>query len=140
MRGQPVETAEYLVVVELLGRGPRGRRRDALYRALKHRDRTEIDAALTSLERVQRAVIESFELRISYDRAGGSIRVSATVTEAVAEALGTAELPSAPVAQSFIAGAGLIPNPATVDGPRTRAIVHRIEESCRLGEPAGVPL
>jgi hypothetical protein len=32
-----------------------------------------------------------------------------------------------------IAGAGLIPNPATVDGPQTGAIAHRVEESCSLG-------
>lgn len=36
---------------------------------------------------------------------------------------------------SDIAGAGLIPNPATVDGPRTLGLVHRVEESCLLGEP-----
>jgi hypothetical protein len=34
-----------------------------------------------------------------------------------------------------MAGAGLIPNPATVNGPRTMALTHRVEESCPLGEP-----
>jgi hypothetical protein len=35
-----------------------------------------------------------------------------------------------------IAGAGLIPNPATVDGPRTAALAHRVEESCALDAAA----
>jgi hypothetical protein len=35
--------------------------------------------------------------------------------------------------QDDIAGAGLIPNPATVEGPETRAVAHRVEESCLLG-------
>src|ERR1019366_6878906 len=34
----------------------------------------------------------------------------------------------------FIAGAGLIPNPATVDAPQTGSIAHRVEESCLLRE------
>ena len=34
-----------------------------------------------------------------------------------------------------IAGAGLIPNPATVEAPEAKAIAHRVEESCLLGEP-----
>jgi hypothetical protein len=36
---------------------------------------------------------------------------------------------------SDIAGAGLIPNPATVDLPRTLVVAHRVEETCLLGEP-----
>ncbi len=35
-----------------------------------------------------------------------------------------------------IAGAGLIRKPATVDGPQTGVVAHRVEESCLLGEPA----
>jgi hypothetical protein len=34
-----------------------------------------------------------------------------------------------------IAGAGLIPKPATGEGPRTKALAHRVEESCSLGDP-----
>lgn len=45
-----MQSAEYLVVVQLLDRA-RGRDRDALYRALDHRERDEIDTALASLER-----------------------------------------------------------------------------------------
>jgi hypothetical protein len=61
-------------------------------------DHLDLSAALKSLPdlsaalrhappETQRAVFESFDLQITYDRAVGSIRVSATVTEAVAEAL-----------------------------------------------------
>jgi hypothetical protein len=34
-----------------------------------------------------------------------------------------------------VAGAGLIPNPATADLPKRRAVAHRIEEACELREP-----
>jgi hypothetical protein len=34
-----------------------------------------------------------------------------------------------------VAGAGLIHNPATVDGPQTGAVAHRVEESCLLKDP-----
>jgi hypothetical protein len=45
-----MQPAAYLVAVELLGRGPRGRRRESIYRALD-RNRSDIDAAITTLER-----------------------------------------------------------------------------------------
>jgi site-specific DNA recombinase len=83
-------------------------------------DHSDLTAALVALPdlsqalrdappETQRAVFESFGLQITYDRLLGLIMVSATVTEAVAEALGTAELPVAAVAQPSIAGAGFEP-------------------------------
>ncbi len=41
--------------------------------------------AKTSPE-IQRQVFEAFELQIAYDKAGGSVELSATVSEAVADA------------------------------------------------------
>jgi hypothetical protein len=45
-----MQSAEYLVAIELLDRGPRGRHREAIYRALD-RSREDIDAAISTLER-----------------------------------------------------------------------------------------
>ncbi|HTZ86010.1 MAG TPA: hypothetical protein VMB05_05015 [Solirubrobacteraceae bacterium] len=45
-----MESAEYLVAVQLIKKGPRDRDRSAMYRAID-RTREEIDAAITSLER-----------------------------------------------------------------------------------------
>jgi hypothetical protein len=45
-----MQSAEYLVTIELLGGGPRGRYRESIYRALD-RSRSDIDAAITTLER-----------------------------------------------------------------------------------------
>lgn len=45
-----MQSAEYLVAIELLGGGPRGRYRESIYRALD-RSRSDIDAAIASLER-----------------------------------------------------------------------------------------
>jgi hypothetical protein len=45
-----MQSAEYLVTIELLGGGPRGRYRESIYRALDH-SRSDIDAAITTLER-----------------------------------------------------------------------------------------
>lgn len=59
---------------------------------------------------VQRALFESFNLQVIFDKQQGSVRVSATVTEAVALALGSVtELPAAAVASAGIAGAGFEP-------------------------------
>ncbi len=44
------QSAQYLVVIEVLNR-PRGRDLGRMYRALRHHDRQDIDAAITSLER-----------------------------------------------------------------------------------------
>jgi site-specific DNA recombinase len=57
---------------------------------------------------VLRALFESFNLRVAYDKQNGSIRISATITEAMADALGTEEIPSAPVAVGGIAGACVV--------------------------------
>jgi hypothetical protein len=46
-----MQNAEYLVVLEVIGR-LRGRERERMYRALGDRPRTEVDAAIVSLERV----------------------------------------------------------------------------------------
>jgi biotin operon repressor len=45
-----MRSPQYLVAVQLLNRGPRGRQRESLYRALDY-SRKEIDAAIESLER-----------------------------------------------------------------------------------------
>jgi hypothetical protein len=45
-----MQSAEYLVTIELLGGGPRGRYRESIYRALD-RSRSDIDAAIATLER-----------------------------------------------------------------------------------------
>jgi biotin operon repressor len=44
-----MQPAAYLVTIELLGRGPRGRSRESIYRALDQ-SRSDIDAAITDLE------------------------------------------------------------------------------------------
>jgi hypothetical protein len=49
-RQRPVKPADYLVIVQLLNRGPRGRTKQAIYRALDY-ERDEIDAAIAELER-----------------------------------------------------------------------------------------
>jgi DNA-binding MarR family transcriptional regulator len=45
-----MQPAEYLVVVQLLNRGPRGRTRESIYRALDY-TRPDVDEAITTLER-----------------------------------------------------------------------------------------
>jgi hypothetical protein len=45
-----MESAEYLVAVQLLNRGPRGRMIQSIYRALDY-GRDDIDAAIALLER-----------------------------------------------------------------------------------------
>ena len=45
-----MQSAEYLVTVQLLDRGPHGRMRDSLYRALSC-SRQDVDAAIATLER-----------------------------------------------------------------------------------------
>ena len=45
-----MQSAEYLVAVQLLDRGPHGRMRDSLYRALNC-SRRDVDAAIAALER-----------------------------------------------------------------------------------------
>ncbi len=45
-----MQSAEYLVTIELLGGGPRGRYRESIYRALDH-SREDIDTAISNLER-----------------------------------------------------------------------------------------
>lgn len=44
-----MQSAEYLVVLEVVGR-VRGRERERMYHALRDRSRTEVDAAITDLE------------------------------------------------------------------------------------------
>jgi hypothetical protein len=45
-----MQSAEYLVTIELLGGGPRSRYRESIYRALD-RSHSDIDAAIATLER-----------------------------------------------------------------------------------------
>jgi hypothetical protein len=59
-----MQSAEYLVVVQLLDRR-RGRGRDAIYNALGHRQREEIDAALASLESVGVLTVSGRTVRAS---------------------------------------------------------------------------
>jgi hypothetical protein len=56
-----VQSAEYLVVLEVLGR-VRGRERERMYYALRDRTRAEVDAAIVSLE--QAGVIAVKGLRV----------------------------------------------------------------------------
>jgi hypothetical protein len=44
-----MQSTEYLVVLEVVGRGS-GRERKRMYRALRERTPAEVDAAITSLE------------------------------------------------------------------------------------------
>ncbi len=44
-----MQSAEYLVVLEVVGR-VRGRERERMYQALRDRPRTEVDAAIEGLE------------------------------------------------------------------------------------------
>ncbi len=59
-----MQSAEYLVVVQLLDRA-RGRDRETLHRALGHRERKEIDAALASLERAGVLTVSGRTVRAS---------------------------------------------------------------------------
>lgn len=59
-----MQPAEYLVTIELLGRGPRGRHRDSLYRALD-RSREDIDAAIAKLESVGVVTVSGRTVRAS---------------------------------------------------------------------------
>lgn len=45
-----MQSAAYLVAIQLLDRGPQGRRRESVYRALVY-SRSEIDEAIATLER-----------------------------------------------------------------------------------------
>lgn len=45
-----MQSAAYLVAIQLLDRGPQGRRRESVYRALAY-SRSEVDEAIATLER-----------------------------------------------------------------------------------------
>jgi hypothetical protein len=45
-----MQSAAYLVAIQLLDRGPQGRRRESVYRALAY-SRPEVDEAIATLER-----------------------------------------------------------------------------------------
>jgi hypothetical protein len=70
------------------------------------------DALRNAPKRLKRQVFEAFSLQITYDKLSRRIEISATVTEAIAEALENArDLPEevSNVAQRDIAGAGFEP-------------------------------
>jgi site-specific DNA recombinase len=70
------------------------------------------DALRHAPKELKRQVFEAFSLQISYDKLGRRIEISATITEAIAEALENArDLPEevSSVAQRDIAGAGFEP-------------------------------
>jgi hypothetical protein len=53
------------------------------------------DALRRAAPEAQRQVFDAFALRVEYDRVGGRVRISATVDDALAEALmGVRELPA----------------------------------------------
>ena len=63
---------------------------------------------------VKRALFDAFELRIVYDKPNNRVQISATITEEVAEALGSAtELPQEPRTEGH--GGGRIEQRATRD-------------------------
>jgi hypothetical protein len=59
-----MQSAEYLVTIELLGGGPRGRYRESIYRALD-RSHSDIDAAITALERAGVLTVSGRTVRAS---------------------------------------------------------------------------
>jgi hypothetical protein len=78
----------------------------------------------------------AFDLTIAYDKNEQRLHLPATITPELLPVLcaNESDRPEGPSQINDIAGAGLIPNPATVEDPRTVALVHRVEESCLLGE------
>jgi hypothetical protein len=62
---------------------------------------------------IKRQMFQAFQTRIEFDKAGGRIGISVTVTEAVARAFTDAD-GTLVVPVGDIAGAGLIAKPATV--------------------------
>jgi hypothetical protein len=78
-------------------------------------------------------IFKAFDVRITYDKNRQTLDFAATITSELMP--DENDRPEGRSRVSDIAGAGLIPNPATVDGPRTGAVAHRVEESCVLGEP-----
>jgi hypothetical protein len=75
----------------------------------------------------------AFNLTITYDKPGQRLHLAATITpELLPESPNNSDRPEGRSQINGIAGAGLKPNPATVDGSQTKALVHRVEESCLL--------
>jgi len=82
-------------------------------------------------------IFRAFDLTITYDKHEQRPHLAATITPELRPVLcpNDSDRPKGRSRVSDIAGAGLIPNPATVDGPRTGAVAHRVEELCLLREP-----
>jgi hypothetical protein len=72
-------------------------------------------------------------VRIAYDKNRQALDFAATITSELMP--NENDRPEGRSRVSDIGGAGLIPDPATVDDPRTKAVAHRVEESCLLREP-----
>jgi hypothetical protein len=58
------QSAQYLVVIEVLNR-PRGRDLERMYRALRHHDRQDIDAAIASLQRAGVVTVSGESIKAS---------------------------------------------------------------------------
>ncbi len=59
-----MQSAEYLVVLEVVGR-VRGRERERMYHALRDRPRTDIDAAIEHLEQAGVVVVKGARVHAS---------------------------------------------------------------------------
>jgi Mn-dependent DtxR family transcriptional regulator len=59
-----MQSAAYLVAIQLLDRGPQGRRRESVYRALDY-SRSEVDEAIAALERAGVLMVAGRSVRAS---------------------------------------------------------------------------
>ena len=69
-------------------------------------------------------ILETFDVTATYDKPNRALALAAT--------LNPHRPPNGGRGNLQVAGAGLIHKPATVDGPQTKALTHRVEESCLL--------